>query len=93
MKYYVQVLSTLRVLAKGDFQSEAVDLHGISQSSFSRVIDVIDAFNDNLKNINFSTDTANLMKIKADFYKLVNFPNVVGAVDAWHSDSDPCHVQ
>ena len=73
MKYYVQVLSTLRVLAKRDFQSEAADLHGISQSSFSRVsIDVIHAFNDKLKNINFPTDAANLMKIKADFYKIVS---------------------
>ena len=54
----------------------------ISQSSFSRVfIDVIDAFNDNLKSINFPSDAANLVKIKADFYKFTNFPNGVGAVD------------
>ena len=44
-------------------------------------MDVIDAFNNNLKNINFPTDAANLMKIKADFHKIANFPNVVGAVD------------
>ena len=54
----------------------------ISQSSLSRVfIDGIDAYNDNLKSINFPTDAANLMKITADFYKMANFPIVVGAVD------------
>ncbi|XP_062580377.1 putative nuclease HARBI1 isoform X2 [Saccostrea cucullata] len=76
------VLSTLRVLAKGDFQSEAADIHGISQPSFSRTfMDVIDALNYSLRNINFPSGQADILQIKEDFLKVSNFPNVVGAID------------
>ncbi|XP_053391971.1 uncharacterized protein LOC128554686 [Mercenaria mercenaria] len=34
----IQVLVTLRYLAKGDFLSEVADIHGISRSSASRII-------------------------------------------------------
>ncbi|XP_062600928.1 putative nuclease HARBI1 [Saccostrea cucullata] len=53
------VLSTLRVLPKGDFQSEAADIHGISQPSFSRTfMDVVDALNQSLNNIAFPSGQA-----------------------------------
>ncbi|XP_062576193.1 putative nuclease HARBI1 [Saccostrea cucullata] len=82
MYKYSQVLSTLRVLAKCDFQSEAADIHGISQPSVSRTsMDVIDALNYSLKNITFPSGQAEILQIKEDILKVSNFPNVVGAID------------
>ncbi|XP_062598054.1 putative nuclease HARBI1 [Saccostrea cucullata] len=76
------MLVTLRYLAKGDFQSECGDLHGISQPKVSRVISrVVSALDLRLQNINFPTSEQDIIKTKTQFYNLANFPGVIGAVD------------
>nr|XP_034339477.1 putative nuclease HARBI1 [Crassostrea gigas] len=76
------VLATLRVLSKGDFQSEAADIHGISQPSFSRMfMGVVDALNASLDNIIFPMGQEEILRTKEEFLRVANFPNVVGAID------------
>lgn len=76
------MLATLRVLSKGDFQSEAADIHGISQPSFSRMfMGVVDALNASLDNIIFPMGQEEILRTKEDFLRVANFPNVVGAID------------
>nr|XP_022311005.1 putative nuclease HARBI1 [Crassostrea virginica] len=78
----VQVLTTLRFLAKGDYLSEVADMHGISLSSASRIIhSVCSALCLCLDNIRFPTTLQDLKRVKDEFYKIQNFPNVVGAID------------
>ncbi|XP_041369909.1 putative nuclease HARBI1 [Gigantopelta aegis] len=72
-----QVLATLRFLAKGNFQSETGDIHGISQSS----VNVCLTLCRRLDNINFPEGAADLRSIKGAFYNICGFPNVVGALD------------
>ena len=43
--------------------------------------DVIDALNNSLQNIHFPSDPTDLVRVKADFMKVADFPNVVGAID------------
>jgi hypothetical protein len=75
-------LSTLRILGKGDFQSEVADIHGISQPSLSQILmDVVDAINCSLHNINFPSDANDILNIKEKFASVANFPNAVGAID------------
>ncbi|XP_061191607.1 putative nuclease HARBI1 [Saccostrea echinata] len=77
-----QVLTCLRFLAKGDDLSEVADLHGISKASACMIIHrVVDAICNTLKNINFTTSTDELRKIKSQFYKIAGFLSVVGAID------------
>ncbi|CAC5362618.1 HARBI1 [Mytilus coruscus] len=76
-----QVLTTLRFLAKGDYQSEVGDIHGISTSSASRIIHrVCSAINSCISNIQFPRD-ADLTAVKEGFYRIATFPNVIGAID------------
>lgn len=78
----MQVLTTLRFLAKGDYLSEVADMHGISLSSASRIIhSVCSALCLCLDNIRFPTTLQDLKRVKDEFYKIQNFPNVVGAID------------
>ena len=44
-------------------------------------MDVIDALNNSLQNIQFPSDPTDLVRVKADFMKVADFPNVVGAID------------
>lgn len=76
------MLATLRVLAKGDFQSETADIHGFSKPSFSGMfIGVVDALNASLDNISFPKDQKEILKTEEDFLRATNFSNVVGAID------------
>ncbi|KAK3092416.1 hypothetical protein FSP39_002572, partial [Pinctada imbricata] len=79
---HIQVLTTLRFLAKDDFQSETADLHGISVSSACRVIDgVCKAICSRMNNIKFPTSQEEFRNIKEGFYRIAEFPNVIGAID------------
>ncbi|XP_052260994.1 putative nuclease HARBI1 [Dreissena polymorpha] len=76
-----QILASLRYLAKGDFYSEVGDIHGISKSSFCRILQkFISAVNQKLKNIRFPQGPAVLL-VKQEFFRKCQLPNVVGAVD------------
>ena len=75
------MLTTLRLLAKGDYLSEVADMHGISLSSASRIVhSVCAALCLSLDNIKFPT-AQQLNRIKDEFHAICNFPNVVGAID------------
>ncbi|CAC5358913.1 HARBI1 [Mytilus coruscus] len=78
---FMLVLTTLRLLAKGDYQSETSDLHGISTASCSRIIhQTCVAINTTLQNINFPIQQE-LTEIKEGLYGIAGFPNVIGTVD------------
>lgn len=80
--FFYQLLVCLRYLAKGDFQSECADLHGVSQPTVSRVIgSVLLALNGHLNNVKFPTSNEEIIHIKSQFFKLAKFPGVIGAVD------------
>lgn len=69
-------------LAKGDFQSECADLHGVSQPTVSRVIgSVLFALIGHLNNVKFPTSNEEIIHIKSQFFKLAKFPGVIGSVD------------
>ena len=75
-------MTTLRLLAKGDYLSEVSDVHGISISSASRIIsDVCNAVCTNMNNNVFPSTNEELRKVKDGFHSIANFPNVVGAID------------
>ncbi|XP_062616166.1 putative nuclease HARBI1 [Saccostrea cucullata] len=79
---HIQVLTTLRFLAKGEYLSEVGDLHGISISSASRIVtSVTSALCESLDNVKFPESNEELSKVKEDFYQVAGFPNVVGAID------------
>uniref|UniRef100_A0A8B8C5V9 Putative nuclease HARBI1 n=1 Tax=Crassostrea virginica TaxID=6565 RepID=A0A8B8C5V9_CRAVI len=81
INFTLQVLTTLRFLAKGDYLSEVADMHGISLSSASRIVhSVCSALCLSLDNIKFPT-AQQLNRIKDEFHAICNFPNVVGAID------------
>ncbi|XP_048750173.2 putative nuclease HARBI1 [Ostrea edulis] len=44
-------------------------------------MDVVDALNCSLLNINFPSESNEILNIKAQFTRVANFPNVVGAID------------
>nr|XP_019924707.2 putative nuclease HARBI1 [Crassostrea gigas] len=79
---YIQVLITLRFLAKGDYLSEVADLHGVSVPSSSRILhSVCLALCQQLNNITFPSTPEEQKRVKDGFYKIAHFPNVVGAID------------
>ncbi|XP_061190830.1 putative nuclease HARBI1 [Saccostrea echinata] len=78
----LQVLCTLRYIAKADFFSEVGDIHGVSKSSVSVCIPrVCQALCEHLQNIKFPSSVISLRKMKEQFYCIARFPNVVGAID------------
>jgi len=78
-----QVLVALRYFATGSFQRVDGDLHGVSQSSVSRSVNAVaKAVSRHASQfIKFPTDEASQRRIKAEFYDLAGFPNVLGCVD------------
>jgi hypothetical protein len=74
-------LSTLRILGKGDFHSEVADIHNIPPSMSQILMDVVDAIDCSLHNINFPSDASDILHIKEKFASVANFPNVVRSID------------
>jgi hypothetical protein len=75
------MLTALRFYAKGGFLSEVGDLHTICKSSASRVItSVTDSLGKRLPPIAFPT-VPQQAATKAAFYRISQFPNVLGAID------------
>ncbi|CAC5383493.1 HARBI1 [Mytilus coruscus] len=75
-------MTTLRILAKGDYLSEIADIRGISIASSSRIVHTVcDAICRRLHNIKFPTDPTQQRDSKEKFYKICKFPNVLGAID------------
>lgn len=82
LSLFLQVLITLRFLAKRNYLSEVADLHGVSIPSASRILhSFCPALCRQLNNINFPTTADELRRVKDVFYKIAHFPNVVGTID------------
>ena len=78
----IQILVFLRYLAKGDFQSECGDIHGISQPTVSRIIGSVSrALDSKLTNVKFPTSPYDIVRTKNNFFKIAKFPGVIGAID------------
>lgn len=79
LSLFLQVLITLRFLAKRNYLSEVADLHGVSIPSASRILHFFcPALYRQLNNINFPTTADELKRVKDVFYKIAHFPNVDG---------------
>lgn len=82
LSLFLQVLITLRFLAKRNYLSEVADLHGVSIPSASRILhSFCPALCRQLNNINFPTTADEPRRVKDVFYKIAHFPNVVGTID------------
>nr|XP_034316524.1 putative nuclease HARBI1 [Crassostrea gigas] len=82
LRLEIVVLTCLRFLAKGDYLSETTDIHGISKLSGCLAVHrVVDAVCKALQNIALPTRREHISRIKASFYKIAGFPNVIGAID------------
>uniref|UniRef100_A0A8C1XYL4 Putative nuclease HARBI1 n=1 Tax=Cyprinus carpio TaxID=7962 RepID=A0A8C1XYL4_CYPCA len=79
----LQVCLALRFFATGCFINTAADLIGVHKSTASRIIHrVACALSGRLPL--YPTDVSTLNKVKADFFNIAGFPNVVGAIDGTH---------
>ncbi|CAC5370901.1 HARBI1 [Mytilus coruscus] len=79
---HIQVMTTLRILAMGDYLSEVADLHDISIASASRVVhSVCAAICERIQNIKFPREEAEQRRVNEMFYDISSFPNVLGAID------------
>ncbi|KAJ3665363.1 hypothetical protein Zmor_000860 [Zophobas morio] len=79
----LQVLVTLRYFAKGCYQTELGDLHGISQPSVSRIVHRVSRAIAGVlpRFVHWPQD---IERVKQDFYDVAHFPNIVGCVDCTH---------
>lgn len=82
----VKLLSTLQVLASGSFQTPIAGASGLSQPSISRAMwDVVPAILRRVaRYIKFPQDRRKIEETKQEFFNVVGFPNVVGAIDCTH---------
>lgn len=82
----LQVLATLRYLAKGCYQREVADLHGISQPALSviigRIVRVLATYLPEY--IRFPTEREELRTMKQKFFRVAGMPGIVGAIDCTH---------
>lgn len=79
----LQVLTTLRFFAKGCYQIENADLHGISQPSVSRIVSRVSRAVATLLP-RFVKWPQRIADLKERFYAKAGFPNVVGCIDCTH---------
>lgn len=79
----LQVLTALRLLAGGSYQTVCGDLSGLSQASVSRIfIKVINAICTlRAQFVRFPNDVG---PIKQAFYEIAGFPGVIGCIDGTH---------
>lgn len=76
----------LRYFATGSFHSVIGETMGISQPATHAAIDKFCTSIDShfREMVTFPTDADSLQRKKRDFYRLGNFPNVIGCVDGTH---------
>ena len=73
---------TLRFLAKRDFYSELVDIHGISKSSACHSVwNVCDSILKHLHNVTLPKSQEDIQTTKEQLYRIAHLPNVIGAID------------
>ena len=81
-----KVLISLKTLASGSFQSTSKDFICVSQPTVSKVLDsFINALIKHARHfIYMPRNTDEVDDVKRDFYKIADFPGIVGAVDGSH---------
>ena len=79
----LQVFVTLRVLASGSFQEVIGDTHGVSKATVSRKLHKVCQLivRHRRRSIHFPSTAAQQRQVKEDFYRIANFPNILGAID------------
>ena len=77
---------SLRFYASGSFHSVVGETISISQpSTHAAICDFSISLDKHFQEIvKFSTDSESISRTKREFYKLGNFPNVIGCVDGTH---------
>ncbi|KAK4877062.1 hypothetical protein RN001_009568 [Aquatica leii] len=82
----IQVLATLRYFAKGGYQNDIAEIHGMSQSTLSRTIKkVVSAVaRHRHEYIKFPVDQESIRTLKRDFFNIAACPSIVGAIDGTH---------
>lgn len=84
-----QIFATLRFLASGKFQREDGDIHGIAQSTMSRLVHgVLRAIADLKPRFIQFPEEREFRRIKDAFYAGYGFPGVIGAIDCTHVQID-----
>lgn len=82
----LQVLTTIRYLAKGSYQHDTADVHGLSQSTqsniISRITRVLASYLPDV--VQFPADVQNLRRLKEDFHRVAGMPGIVGTIDCTH---------
>lgn len=80
-----KVLVTLRFFAKGCYQIENADLHGLCQPSVSNIVQKVSvALARRCRNyINMPVDEET-EQVKTDFFNIAQFPKCIGCVDCTH---------
>ena len=80
---HMQILITLRYYATGSFYGLIAEGLGISKSSVSVIIDRVTKAICARRNryIKFPMDRGEQRRVKAGFFRIASFPNVIGAVD------------
>jgi nuclease HARBI1 len=78
-----QVFTALQFYATGSFQRVDGDVHGVSQSSVSRIVNNVSValFSCAVNYIQFPTEADDERRLMADFHKIANFPSVLGCID------------
>ena len=79
----LQVMTALRYFATGTFFSLSGDVHGVTKMSVSRCVHPVAAALCQYRNrfITFPMSEMHQRQVKADFYEIANFPNVLGSID------------
>ncbi|CAF0771695.1 unnamed protein product, partial [Didymodactylos carnosus] len=82
----IQLLTALRFYATGSFFYVDGDVHGISRSSVSRVMQDVSTILGKLAvdTIKFPSTANEQDEVKQGFYEMSKFPRVIGAIDCTH---------
>ncbi|KAJ1166646.1 hypothetical protein NDU88_007045 [Pleurodeles waltl] len=81
----VQVLSVLRFLASGSFQTTVAMASVMSQPMFSNVLTrVLSALLKHMRSYIVFPQVDDLATVKDDFYALGHIPKIIGAIDGTH---------
>lgn len=81
-----QLLCALRFFATGNHLLAVADMGGISVATCSRIVKRVSEAIVSLRNefIEFPNTDEKQSRVKADFYKIARFPNVLGCIDCTH---------
>ncbi|KAJ8935306.1 hypothetical protein NQ314_012896 [Rhamnusium bicolor] len=81
----IQVLATIRYLAKGAYGDDIAEHHGLSQPTLSIIVKrVVEAIAGHREEFIKFPENEELNTVKTEFYNIARCPAVVGAIDGTH---------